>query len=213
MHGQCETRVKEAHENAKVGARFLENTVKYFSKGKKMKVNFVTDEQISKLVTPATFSFNLPVPDNCKDPTSLAQDFVDELVSRCQDGVKPCVSFGQVTKYVYVTVPATSTQGVISEEDKAKQAVGGVQLVRFSFPPKMEMTAWKYAIRETVRRLYTGELQRDAEERRRRGAKFSMLKNYKVLGASAVTLALVAGLTYFYVNRRRANASRRLTRR
>jgi cysteine synthase A len=36
---------------------------------------------------------------------------------------------------VYATVPATSTQGAIKAEDKAKQAVGGIQLCRLSFPP------------------------------------------------------------------------------
>ena len=50
--------------------------------------------------------------------------------------MKPCVSFGQDNDLVYCTVPATSTQGAISAEDKAKQARGGVQLVRFllSYP-------------------------------------------------------------------------------
>jgi len=211
MHKECEKRVELAHENAKQGATYLENTVKYFSSGKIMRVNFVTQDQIRKIVRPATFSFNLPKPEKCENAASLAQDFVDELVSRCKDGVKPCVSFGQVTKYVYVTVPATSTQGVISEEDKAKQAVGGVQLVRFSFPPKMDMAAWKYAVRETVRRLYTGELERDADKKRSicsSGRKWNNSIGYGVLG---VSLALVAGLTYFYFNRR--SSSRRLTAR
>ena len=38
---------------------------------------------------------------------------------------KACVSFGQDNGMVYCTVPATSTQGVIAEEDKAKQAKDG----------------------------------------------------------------------------------------
>jgi len=33
---------------------------------------------------------------------------------------KPCVSFGQDNGLVYATVPATSTQGAIKAEDKAK---------------------------------------------------------------------------------------------
>jgi len=40
---------------------------------------------------------------------------------------------------VYATVPATSTQGTIKAEDKAKQAVGGVQLCRLSFPPTCDV--------------------------------------------------------------------------
>ena len=66
----------------------------------------------------------------------LAQRFVDILCS--YTGFKPCVSFGQDNGLVYCTVPATSTQGAIKEEDKAKQAVGGVQLTRLSFPPTCE---------------------------------------------------------------------------
>ena len=64
----------------------------------------------------------------------LAQKFVDVLTEH--DGYKPCVSFGQNNGLIYATVPATSTQGAIKEEDKAKQARGGVQLVRLSFPPR-----------------------------------------------------------------------------
>ena len=45
--------------------------------------------------------------------------------------------------------------GVISEADKAKQAVGGVQLVRFSFPPNMDRAAFHAAIQAATSRLYT----------------------------------------------------------
>ena len=38
-------------------------------------------------------------------------------------------------------MPATSTQGVIAEADKAKQARDGVQLVRLSFPPTIDVDA------------------------------------------------------------------------
>ena len=83
----------------------------------------------------------------------FAQAFVDRL---CADwaGVKPCVSFGQQNSIVYATVPATSTQGVISDEDKAKQAVGGIQLVRFSFPPTMDMSEWEKQIDRTAAAAY-----------------------------------------------------------
>ena len=38
-------------------------------------------------------------------------------------------------------MPATSTQGVIAEADKAKQARDGVQLVRLSFAPTIDVDA------------------------------------------------------------------------
>ena len=89
-----------------------------------------------------TISFNLPPPRAASEEraSALAQRFVDEL---CVDGMhfKPCVSFGQDNGLVYCTVPATSTQGAIRAEDKAKQAVGGVQLVRLSFPPTLDERA------------------------------------------------------------------------
>jgi len=157
MHAKCEERVQMAHENAKVAFKFLEESVLRRS-GQSMAVNFVTAQQMKKGVTPATFSFNLPAPQgsNRAALSSLAQTFVDHLVSIYPEGIKPCVSFGQKNTYVYVTVPATSTQGVISEKDKAKQAVGGVQLVRFSFPPNMDMAAWNKAIDATVQKTYAG---------------------------------------------------------
>ena len=65
---------------------------------------------------------------------SSAQKYVDLLT--VHEEYKPCVSFGQNNGLIYATVPATSTQGAIKEEDKAKQARGGVQLVRLSFPPR-----------------------------------------------------------------------------
>ena len=55
---------------------------------------------------------------------------------------------------VYVTVPATSTQGVLSAEVKAKQAIGGVQLVRFSFPPTMDRSGWQSAVAKAVQQVY-----------------------------------------------------------
>lgn len=145
-----------AHKNAVGAAKLLCQSIGQRS-GHAMAVNFVTDAQIAKGVTPATFSFNLPPPAHLKDNSEalagFAQAFVDKL---CADwkGVKPCVSFGQKNSTVYATVPATSTQGVISEEDKAKQAVGGIQLVRFSFPPTMDMGEWGRQIDRTAAAMY-----------------------------------------------------------
>ena len=65
-------------------------------------------------------------------------------------------SFGQHNSTVYVTVPATSTQGVISKEITAKQALGGVQLVRFSFPTSMDIDAWNAAVDATLDAAYNG---------------------------------------------------------
>lgn len=156
MHSGCEERIKEAHGNCRKAAVFLENSVLTHS-GTNMKVNFVTEAQIAKNVIPGTFSFNLPVPAKMSQQgaAGLAQEFVDRLVEQYPQGVKPCVSFGQKNSLVYATVPATSTQGVISEEDKAKQAVGGVQLVRFSFPPTMNMNSWNNSVDAALKTIYS----------------------------------------------------------
>mmetsp|Transcript_32972 Transcript_32972/g.39918 ORF Transcript_32972/g.39918 Transcript_32972/m.39918 type:complete len:144 (-) Transcript_32972:95-526(-) len=94
-------------------------------------------------------------PPNASDAecSGLAQRFVDELCARCRL-FKPCVSFGQDNGLVYCTVPATSTQGAIKAEDKAKQLVGGVQLVRLSFPPTLDMISAKRAFSDVVVELY-----------------------------------------------------------
>ncbi len=156
-HFDTECRIQLAHQNAIAAATFLENCVHRFS-GATMRVNFVSQTQIAKGVTPATFSFNLPAPVALQHDTkrleAVAQTFVDRLVEQYPQGIKPCVSFGQKVSYVYVTVPATSTQGVISKEAKAKQAIGGVQLVRFSFPPQFDLEGWNNAIEATIERLY-----------------------------------------------------------
>jgi cysteine synthase A len=57
---------------------------------------------------------------------------------------------------VYATVPATSTQGDIKLEDKIKQAVGGIQLVRLSFPPLVDMNEVEKAINSSVKYHFTG---------------------------------------------------------
>ena len=82
----------------------------------------------------------------------LAQRFVDLLTADAQ--FKPCVSFGQDNGLVYCTVPATSTQGAVRAEDKARQAVGGVQLVRLSFPPTLDRGAAGEALDAAVHAVY-----------------------------------------------------------
>jgi hypothetical protein len=104
--------------------------------GVDMQVTHVAPEHAAAGFASATFSFNLPSPAGAAHEVTeaLAQRFVDLLT---EDAVhfKPCVSFGQDNGLVYCTVPATSTQGALKAEDKAKQAKGGVQLTRLSFPP------------------------------------------------------------------------------
>ena len=154
MNAECPARVKAAHENCIAAAAYFEEAVAKAS-GTAMKTNFVTTSQMAKGVTPATFSFNLPPPAS-GDPAAFAQNFVDALYAAHPSGVKPCVSFGQHNSTVYVTVPATSTQGVISKEITAKQALGGVQLVRFSFPTSMDIDAWNAAVDATLDAAYNG---------------------------------------------------------
>ena len=55
---------------------------------------------------------------------------------------------------MYCTVPATSTQGAVRAEDKARQAVGGVQLVRLSFPPTLDLDAAGEALEGAVHAIY-----------------------------------------------------------
>jgi len=164
-HSECEDRVANAHRNAVTCAAHLEACVLKYT-GTAMKVNFVTPQQIAKHVTPATFSFNLPAPGHLPPGkegatilAGLAQEIVDGLVSAHPSGIKPCVSFGQKNSLVYVTVPATSTQGVLSEAAKAKQAIGGVQLVRFSFPPSMDHGAWNSAVETALQKLYAPRVE------------------------------------------------------
>jgi len=110
--------------------------------GTTMALSTVSAEAAREGYASTTISFNLPPPTGAseKQAAALAQRFVDEL---CTDQLcfKPCVSFGQDNGIVYCTVPATSTQGAIKAEDKAKQEVGGVQLVRLSFPPSLDEVA------------------------------------------------------------------------
>ena len=124
--------------------------------GVDMPLNFVTPGNAEVGFTSSTYSFNLPPPANATAErlAALAQDFVDVL-QRDKANFKPCVSFGQDNKLVYLTVPATSTQGAIKEEDKAQQAKGGVQLTRFSFPVSVnDVEVIEEAIRRGVKEVY-----------------------------------------------------------
>lgn len=128
-----------------------------------MPLSYVHSEHAAVGFTSSQFSFNLPSPEAATDEinAALAQRFVDLLtefdpetrVSRSKL-FKPCVSFGQDNGLVYCTVPATSTQGAIKAEDKAKQAKGGVQLVRLSFPPNIDVEATKARMRFACEAIY-----------------------------------------------------------
>ena len=139
-HTGVEDRCDRAYKNACACGAALQAAVKEFN-GNDMSLAFVTPEQGAAGFTTSTFSFNLPPPEGAsgEELAALAQKFVDLVVSGNEGEFKPCVSFGQDNGLVYATVPATSTQGAIKEEHKAKQAVGGVQLVRLSFPPSMDV--------------------------------------------------------------------------
>jgi cysteine synthase A len=120
-----------------------------------MGLSTVSAEAANNGYASTTISFNLPPPKgtSVQQAAALAQRFVDEL---CLDKArfKPCVSFGQDNGLVYCTVPATSTQGAIKAEDKAKQEVGGVQLVRLSFPPSLDEEAACQTVTRAIRACY-----------------------------------------------------------
>ena len=125
--------------------------------GADMPLAFVTPQEAALGYHTSTFSFNLPPPPSNATPervAAFAQRFVD-LLTADKAHFKPCVSFGQDNALVYCTVPATSTQGAIPEEHKAKQARGGVQLVRLSFPPTIDMDAVCKQITESVEKIYS----------------------------------------------------------
>ena len=123
--------------------------------GVTMGLSTVSAEAANNGYASTTISFNLPPPKgtSVQQAAALAQRFVDEL---CLDKArfKPCVSFGQDNGLVYCTVPATSTQGAIKAEDKAKQEVGGVQLVRLSFPPSLDEEAACQTVTRAIRACY-----------------------------------------------------------
>eukprot|EP00121_Abeoforma_whisleri_P004176 Awhi_evm1s3772 len=140
-HSGVEERCASAYQVACQVGEVLKQSVKTHCNNYDMDLAFPTPEQAAKGFTSSTFSFNLPSVQSGSEKVNegLAQVFVDLLVVHPE--FKPCVSFGQNNTLVYATVPATSTQGAIKEEHKAKQAVGGVQLVRLSFPPSCDVDA------------------------------------------------------------------------
>merc|ERR1712137_1325488 len=147
-------RTQKAYEGARiVSGKFLKSVCA--ATGESVPLAFVSPDQAALGFTAATFSFNLPKPQNAtaEDLELLAQRFVD-LLCKHQE-FKPCVSFGQDNGLVYATVPATSTRGAIKAEDKAKQAVGGVQLTRLSFPPTCNADAVGKIITEAVAAIYS----------------------------------------------------------
>jgi len=153
-HVGVEDRCQKAYEVAFSIGEVLRDEVKKHT-GEDMPLRFVTPEDAAvRGLTTSTYSFNLPPLKGAteEDNAHVAQTFVDHLAT--SKHVKPCVSFGQDNGLVYATVPATSTQGAIKAEDKAKQSVGGVQLVRLSFPPSPDLESVKEIVRESVSKLY-----------------------------------------------------------
>jgi cysteine synthase A len=152
-HGEVELRCRKAYENASLVGEHLCQAVRDVT-GQDMKLAFVSVEQAEAGFTTSTFSFNLPPREGASAEANegLAQQFVDLLCA--EPGFKPCVSFGQDNGLVYCTVPATSTQGAVKAEDKAKQAVGGVQLTRLSFPPTCDIENIKRVMSTSIAKLY-----------------------------------------------------------
>ena len=152
-HVGVEDRCQAAYSNAVAVGDALVAAVKRRT-GRDMVLAFVNPSDAAAGFTSSTFSFNLPPRPGAalEENLELAQNFVTALTR--EEGFKPCVSFGQDNGQVYCTVPATSTQGAISVEDKAKQAVEGVQLARLSFPPVCEIERVAGVVVEAVEGCY-----------------------------------------------------------
>ena len=156
-HAGVEERCRNAYNAARTVGDALCAAVKEHCYGYEMALNFVTPAHAADGFHSSTYSFNLPpYPNGTEDENAaLAQDFTTLLTSHPE--FKPCVSFGQDNGLVYATVPATSTQGAIKLEDKAKQAIGGVQLCRLSFPPTCDVDKLCQIMRETVKACYSAK--------------------------------------------------------
>ena len=156
-HAGVEERCGNAYTVARTVGDALRAAVKTHCGGYDMELNFVTPEHAASGFTSSTYSFNLPpYPNGTQaDNEALAQDFTTLLEANPE--FKPCVSFGQDNGLVYATVPATSTQGAIKLEDKAKQAVGGVQLCRLSFPPSCDVEKLCQIVSESVATCYAAK--------------------------------------------------------
>ena len=150
-HVGVEERLQKAYQRAVHASDCLLSTVKELT-NHEMTMHFVSPEQGKLGFTPATMSFNLPPVGSAEENAALAQRFVDLLCVHKE--FKACVSFGHDNGRVYATVPATSTQGAIREEDKAKQAVGGVQLVRLSFSPAVDSDKVAQIIKDSLHTVY-----------------------------------------------------------
>jgi cystathionine beta-lyase/cystathionine gamma-synthase len=165
-HVGVEQRCVDAYQNALYLGKVLQDVVTQICPGGyQMPLAFVTEENASHGFTSSTFSFNLPsvslvrtsstatAEKESEENALLAQRFVDLLCEHSQE-FKPCVSFGQDNGLVYATVPATSTQGAIHPDDKAKQAIGGVQLTRLSFPPLLDIATVEEILKKAVKDCY-----------------------------------------------------------
>jgi len=155
-HTGVEDRCRQAYAIAAAVGETLQHAVRKHANGFEMPLAFVKPDHAAIGFTTSTFSFNLPRPEGAsgEETEAFAQRFVDLLTQDKQ--FKPCVSFGQDNGLIYCTVPATSTQGAIAEADKALQAVGGVQLVRLSFPPTMDTDNAIQTVQMAVESAYTG---------------------------------------------------------
>jgi cystathionine beta-lyase/cystathionine gamma-synthase len=148
QHKEVEKRIDMAYLSALNAKGILERVIFEETGWENFKVCFVNQVQAADGFKPSTFSFNLPPMGN-----DLASKFVSYI---CKSKIcKPCVSFGQNNDLVYVTIPEISTQGDIKKEDKDKQSVGGIQLVRLSFPPKLDLDEFHLVIQNAVKMIYS----------------------------------------------------------
>jgi len=152
-HGGVEKRCRAVYQVALAAGDALLKAVKTAT-GQTMVLRIVSPADAAKGFTTSSFSFNLPSKGTNADVNAnLAQDFVDLLCAHAAE-FKPCVSFGQDNGIVYATVPATSTQGALKDADKAKQAVGGVQLTRLSFPASCDVARVSGILADSIATLY-----------------------------------------------------------
>jgi len=155
-HIGVEERLNASYQLAVEAASSLGQAVEKYA-SYKMPIKLVPQTQADAGYPSSTFSFNLPGLQDESTNEALAQRYVDLLCEHTEH-FKPCVSFGQDNTLVYATVPATSTQGAIKAEDKAKQAVGGVQLVRLSFPPRGDISTICQILSQAVSKIYAGAM-------------------------------------------------------
>ena len=91
------------------------------------KLNFIDPQLVPSGFTPSVFSLDLPTKGNSPEEREayqrqLNKKLITHMLESYPEGVKHCVSYGQLTKS-YWTIPATSTQGTTREETRTTSCV------------------------------------------------------------------------------------------